>query len=120
MPPAELIAILRKTQSLIADPRRWTEHHFAEDKAGKWVPVGSEHAVRFNLAGAVIRSAGPASREAMRALTELLSNTALMVDSRVLGQAHGVLHSQALELLGLAIRQLESSAGLTDAASARA
>lgn len=109
MRPDELLVILRKTQALIADARRWTGCNFAEDEAGRWVPVGSERAVKFNLAGALIKSAGTMSRQATHAFTELLTRAARPVDSLMLSGPDQRLHSQALEVLAVAIEQLEMS-----------
>jgi hypothetical protein len=108
MSPAELRAIVRKTLELIADSTRWTERYFAEDKSGKWVPVGSQEAVRFNLAGAFINSAAPASREAVRAFTELLCAAPAGLETFRWRHAHGLGRSQALELLHWALGRLDS------------
>jgi len=104
MDPRELLAVLRRANTLVADAAKWTARNFAEDPAGKWTPVGSERATRFNLAGALIKSGGPAAREAMQALEKLFAGASL--DPTVLSSP-GLTRTQALELLRWAMRRLE-------------
>lgn len=111
MTGADLLAILRKTKSLVADPSRWAEHNFAEDPAGKWVPVGSEAATRFNLAGAFMRSAGASSREAARAFGALLSTAPSWLATEHWWFARGLTRTQALDILEWAIQRFTGVAG---------
>jgi hypothetical protein len=108
MSPAELHAIVRKAHLLIADSARWAERHFAEDKSGKWVPVGSRDAVRFNLAGAMIKSAGRSAQEATRAFAELLCVAPAGLETIRWRHAEGLGRSEALELLRWALARLDS------------
>jgi hypothetical protein len=107
MTAVHLLKILRAANALVATPERWTVRNFAETAVGKWVPVGSEHASRFNLAGAVIKSAGASVREAMREFTTLLSDAPAELHPRHWAQAQGLTRTQAVELLGWAMVRLE-------------
>ena len=106
MSNGELLEILHAAKALLSAPERWTERAFAETDEGKWVPVGSEHARRFNLAGAVIKSAGASVRETMSALTKLLHDAPAELDPLHWTQATGLTRTQALELLDWAMERL--------------
>lgn len=95
---------------MVDDPTRWAERNFAEDLAGGWVPVGSERAVKFNLAGAVIKAAGASSREVMRAMSELLCNAPEALETERWRQARAFPRRKALELLSWVIERVESVA----------
>lgn len=108
MSPVELLRILRNTRTLVADSTHWTADNFAEDDTGKWVPVGSEHATRFNLAGALIRSASSAARDAMSALQRLLCSAPRALAQLPWANTRGIMRAQALDLLDWSISRLEA------------
>jgi hypothetical protein len=103
----ELLKILHAARALVVAPERWTERNFAETATGKWVPVGSEHATRFNLAGALIKSAGGSVREAMTAFTKLLSDAPMELHARAWTEAQTLTRLEAVELLRYAMGRLE-------------
>ena len=109
MRPDELLAILRKAHAVVADSRQWTARNFAEDELGRWVPVGSQRATRFNLAGAVTRCAGASAHEVIGALEMLLSAAPRELKPEMLGYSQGSTQEQALSLLAWAMTRLEAS-----------
>ena len=107
MSPLELREILKMAHEIVANPARWTERNFAEDEQGRWAPVGSQKAVRFNLAGAMIKSSGTSSRAAMQAFAELTCLAPAELDVEQWRHARGLTRSHALALLEWAIQRLE-------------
>ncbi|HKP56909.1 MAG TPA: hypothetical protein VJV78_09315 [Polyangiales bacterium] len=107
MSPDELLAILTKAHVVVTDARQWTARNFAEDDSGRWVPVGSDRATRFNLAGAVTRCAGSCAREAIAAFEALLAAAPRELISGMLAHAHGLTREQALALLDWAMVRLQ-------------
>ena len=63
----ELIRVLREARDLIAEPDHWQPSGYAANAVGRFVPVGSPHAVRFSTVGAVIHACR-GSRELFRAV----------------------------------------------------
>ena len=103
MDSRELLEILSSARSLLADVSCWSAAHIAADGNGRWVPVGSNDARRFNLQGAVIRAAGHRAREAMKAAESALGSASSPGFARVLTSPHAMTHAQALAWLDSAI-----------------
>lgn len=106
MDTGDLLDIIGRARRLLADPDRWSAHHYAEDENGRWVPVGSSRAVRFNLEGALVRSAGLRAREAMSAAAPVFRESSPGLYPRMFTTPRAMTRSEAFLLLDAAIAQL--------------
>jgi hypothetical protein len=102
----ELLEILSSARSILSDASCWAAAHIAADVNGRWVPVGSDDARRFNLQGAVIRAAGYRARETMKAVESALGGASSATFARVLTSPQAMTHTEALEWLDAAISSL--------------
>src|SRR5215471_6675308 len=102
----ELLEILTSARNLLSDASRWSADHIAADVNGRWVPVGSDGARRFNLQGAVIRAAGYRARDAMKAAENTLGSVSSTAFARVLTSPQVMTHSEALAWLYSSIFRL--------------
>ena len=82
--------------------------HIATDEDGRWVPVGSGSAVRFNLLGAVIRTAGFRARDAMKTAESALLVCSSETFARTLSSPRPMRHAEALAWLEGAISALRA------------
>ena len=101
----ELIRVLREARDLIAEPDHWQPSGYAANAVGRFVPVGSPHAVRFSTVGAVIH--------ACRGSRELFRAVRLVTDSdRSLKPLDAALtHDESLELIDRALAALGGATG---------
>lgn len=111
---AALVMSLRQARALIASPERWLAAGFAQDREGRWRPVGSDDAASFSVIGALLRVGGTrgmiaAARAAFDAHAPVLYATV------VLATGKPPTHANALGLLDATIAGL--SADLGDAGS---
>lgn len=103
----ELFAIVRRAHTILSDAKHWTPRHYAEDAAGRWAPVGSEQARRFNLEGALVHAAGGNARSALAAILGVFREIAPEAPARMKATATSSLtHPEALALLELAMAHL--------------
>lgn len=102
----ELLEILTSARNLLSDASRWSAVHIAADINGRWVPVGSDAARRFNLQGAVIRAAGYRARDAMKGAEGALGSVSSPTFARVLTSPQVMTHAEALAWLDTAISSL--------------
>jgi len=103
----ELLVILNRARTLLSDPSRWSDQHYAEDESGRWIPVGSSQAARFNLEGALMHAAGRDAREAIAAIFDVFAVTAPQELERLKRRPSSTLtHAEAIALLDQAMRQL--------------
>jgi hypothetical protein len=102
----ELLEILTSARNLLSDESRWSDVHIAADVDGRWVPVGSDAAVRFNLQGAVIRAAGYRARDAMKTAEIALGSALSVPFARALTSPQAMTHSEALAWLDAASSSL--------------
>jgi hypothetical protein len=118
----ELLEILTSARDLLADRTRWSPVHIATDENGRWVPVGNDSAVRFNLQGAVIRAAGYRARDAMKAAESALRTCSTETFARTLTSPRPMTHPEALAWLEAAISALMArmSGDVAASASSRA
>ncbi|HVW29765.1 MAG TPA: hypothetical protein VHC69_30585 [Polyangiaceae bacterium] len=93
-------------RDLLADRSRWSPVHIATDVDGRWVPVGDNNAVRFNLQGAVIRAAGRRARDAMKAAESALRTCSSEAFARTLVSPRAMTHTEALAWLHGAVSAL--------------
>ena len=107
----ELLETLASARDLLGDRSRWSPVHIATDEKGRWVPVGDDNAVRFNLQGAVIRAAGHRARDAMKATESALRTRASEVFARTLRSPRPMRYTEALEWLDAAISVLAMQMG---------
>ena len=106
MDSRELLEILTSARNLLSDASCWSAVHIAADVNGRWVPVGSDAARRFNLQGAVIRAAGYRARDAMKAAEGALQGVSSATFARVLTSPQAMTHTEALAWLDAAISSL--------------
>ena len=71
----ELLSVVRAARMLVSDPAKWNRRNYAEDESGRWVPVGSDRAVTFNLMGALVRAAGASNRHALGPILQAFADT---------------------------------------------
>jgi len=103
----ELLVILRRARALLSDPSHWTGRHYAENAEGRWIPVGSSQATRFNLEGALVHAAGRDAREALAAIFDVFGEASPEILARLRSTlAPSLTHSEALALLDAAIVHL--------------
>jgi hypothetical protein len=103
----ELLAIIRRAHVMLSDPTRWSGRHYAENAEGQWTPVGSKHARRFNLEGALVHAAGRDVRSALPVILAILHALAPEVLARMKATSTQPLtHAEALGLLELAMAHL--------------
>lgn len=104
----ELLVILNRARTLLSDPRSWSSRYYAEDDEGRWVPVGSSAATRFNLEGALVHAAGRDVRVALPAILELFGVVSADARSRLKNAPASLTHSEALQLLDDTMAKLSS------------
>ncbi len=110
-PILPLLAVLRTTRALLAPPERWTSRDYAEDGNGDPVPVpvGSRHAMRFSLLGALVRSAPGRSRILVEA-RDLFRDVRPDLYRKLSGDRPAMTHDEVIELLDAGITLLAKAA----------
>jgi hypothetical protein len=83
----------------------------AADDHGRWLPVGSDEATRFNLRGAVIRVAGHRARDAVKALEDALRGCSSATFAATLTSPTPLTHAESLWWLDQAIERLRAQNG---------
>ena len=104
----ELLVILDRARALLTDSSRWSGRHYAEDETGRWTPVGSAHAARFNLEGGLIRAAGRDTREALVAAFKVFGEVSPQALVRLKTSSPALTHAEALSLLDDAMAHLSA------------
>jgi hypothetical protein len=103
----ELLAIVRRAYTTLSDSSRWSARHYAEDSTGRWAPVGSEQARRFNLEGALMHAAGSDARSALAPILEIFQAIDPAAPARRRATSTNLLtRSEALALLEAAMAHL--------------
>jgi hypothetical protein len=113
----ELLEILAAARRLLADGSRWSPVHIATDANGRWVPVGTTDATRFNLQGAVIRAAGFRAREVMKDAESALRMRSSDTFAGMLASPRQMTHAEALAWLDTAASLLVSLSAASSAGS---
>lgn len=101
----ELLPIVRAARALVSDPAKWNGRNYAEDAEGRFVPVGSERAVSFDLKGALVRAAKNAPRSSLQEIFQVFAETSPRLYAQLLSQ-RPLTREQALEILDRTIEQL--------------
>jgi hypothetical protein len=104
----ELLIILNRARTLLSDPHSWSGRYYAEDESGRWVPVGSSAAVRFNLEGALVHAAGRDVRGALPAIFEIFGAVSTTALARLKSAPSSLTHEDAITLLDDAMAKLSS------------
>jgi hypothetical protein len=104
----ELLVILNRARTLLSDAHGWSSRYYAEDQSGRWVPVGSSAAVRFNLEGALVHAAGRDVRGALPAIFELFGEVSTRALARLKATPSALTYSEAVSLLDESMAKLSS------------
>lgn len=104
----ELLVILNRARMLLSDPRNWSQKHYAEDETGRWTPVGSSAAVRFNLEGALVHAAGRDVRGALPGIFQIFGAVAPDALARIKTAPTTFTHAEVLSLLDEAMASLSA------------
>lgn len=95
----ELLVILNRARTLLSEPSSWSSRYYAEDDSGRWVPVGSSAAARFNLEGALVHAAGRDVRGALPAIFELFGAVSATALARLKTSPSSLTYRDAVSLL---------------------
>jgi len=104
----ELLVILNRARMLLSDPGNWSPRYYAEDEHGRWVPVGSSAAVRFNLEGALVHAAGRDVRGALPAIFEIFGAVSAEALARLKNASTSLTHREAVALIDDAMAKLSA------------
>ena len=94
----KLLRALREARVLISSEDRWIAQGYAQDREGRWRPVGSDDAVRFSVLGAIVRVSG-GSRDVTTASRRVLREAAPDVYLKMSSPREELTHAEALTLL---------------------
>jgi two-component system cell cycle response regulator len=94
----ELLRALREARVLIASEDRWIPQGYAQDREGRWRPVGSDDAVRFSVLGAIVRVSG-GSRDITTASRRALRAAASDLYMKMSSPREELTHAEALALI---------------------
>jgi hypothetical protein len=115
----ELLGILVSARDMLADESRWSPVHIATDEDGRWLPVGSHQASRFNLQGAVIRAAGHRARDAMKTTESALRACSSAKFATTLTVPRPMTQVESLDWLDTAISSLAAQIRRDELASSK-
>jgi hypothetical protein len=109
----ELLIILDRARTLLSEPSSWSARYYAEDESGRWVPVGSSAAVRFNLEGALVHAAGRDVRGALPAIFELFGAVSAKALARLKTSPSALTYREAVSLLDETMAKLSQPSAPT-------
>jgi two-component system cell cycle response regulator len=103
----ELVRALREARVLIASEERWIPQGYAQDREGRWRPVGSDDATRFSVLGAIVRVSG-GSRDITTSSRRALREAAPHLYMKLNSPREELTHDEALALLDLTIAYMQA------------
>jgi len=106
--PTTLLRTLRQGRALIAIEDRWIPRGFAQDRQGRWCPVGSESAARFSVLGAIVRVGG-GSRDVLALARRAFQHVGPELYEKLINEELSFSHAEAMDLLDRAIARLDAT-----------
>ncbi|HWL89652.1 MAG TPA: diguanylate cyclase [Polyangiaceae bacterium] len=106
--PTTLVRTLRQGRALIALEERWIPRGYAQDREGRWCPVGSESAARFSVLGAIVRVGG-GSRDVLALARRAFQYVAPELYEKLTNEELPIAHLEAMELLDRTITRLDAT-----------
>ncbi len=103
----DLLRALREARILISSEDRWIPQGYAQDREGRWRPVGSDDAVRFSVLGAIVR-VSRGSRDVTTASRRVLREAAPETYMKMSSPREELTHAEALGLLDRTIAFLQA------------
>ncbi|WP_394825168.1 GGDEF domain-containing protein [Pendulispora albinea] len=106
--PTTLVRTLRQGRALISSEARWIPRGYAQDREGRWCPVGSESAARFSVLGALVRVGG-GSRDVLALARRSFQHIAPELYEKLTNEELPFTHADAMELLDRTITRLDAT-----------
>ncbi|WP_394835142.1 diguanylate cyclase [Pendulispora rubella] len=106
--PTTLVRTLRQARALISSEDRWIPRGFAQDREGRWCPVGSESAARFSVLGAIVRVGG-GSRDVLALARRAFHYIAPELYEKLTNEELTFSHGEAMDLLDRTVARLDAT-----------